>query len=220
MTIAASIPVANLMAANAELEAKGFGPNNFRIPVYTTGPAPTHATLHCGGNVRDASGNEEYPGSHNFLATIKALDGVQFYDPDEPEADQISAPKARVREACPSGSKFGFYVEPLAGSVTAGNLYYTVDGDSRLLWWVIQSYDADVYSDPTVIPALVRRARVPGVVEPWVQPIDQYDAYKLENPFTGQPDRVTHAGQTWDVTQADGSGNNVWAPGVFGWVIG
>lgn len=210
MTIAASIPVGNLAAANAELEAKGFGPRNFSIPVYTTGPAPTHATMHCGGNVPDVGGN-------NWLATIKALDGVQFYDPDEPEAEPISAPKDRVRDACPSGSKFGFDAEPLAGSVTAGNLYYTVEGDSRLLWWVIQSYDADVYSDPVIIPALVRRARVPGQIEPWIQPIDQYDAYKLENPFTGEPDRVTHAGQTWEVTQADGSGNNAWQPGAFGW---
>ena len=24
-------------------------------------------------------------------------------------------------------------------------------------------------------------------------------------------------GFTWKVTQADGSGNNVWEPGVFGW---
>jgi len=29
---------------------------------------------------------------------------------------------------------------------------------------------------------------------------------------------VTHNGQTWEVAQADGAGNNVWEPGVFGWV--
>lgn len=27
----------------------------------------------------------------------------------------------------------------------------------------------------------------------------------------------THNGFTWKVTQADGSGNNVWQPGVYGW---
>jgi RHH-type proline utilization regulon transcriptional repressor/proline dehydrogenase/delta 1-pyrroline-5-carboxylate dehydrogenase len=35
--------------------------------------------------------------------------------------------------------------------------------------------------------------------------------------ITGQPDRVSHRGTTWEVTQADGAGNNVWEPGVFGW---
>lgn len=216
MTIAASIPVANLADANAELEAKGFGPNNFSIPVYTTGAAPTHATMHCGGNVRDAGGDEENPGPHNWLATIKALAGVQFYDPDE-EAEPVSEPKQRVAAASPVNAKFGWDAQPLSGSVTAGDLRYTEDETTRTLWWVIQSYDADVYSDPTIIPALVRRARVPGVVEPWIQPTDAFDAYKLVNAFTGQPDRVTHNGQTWEVTQADGSGNNVWAPGAFGW---
>ena len=30
-------------------------------------------------------------------------------------------------------------------------------------------------------------------------------------------DTCTYSGKTWKVTQADGSGNNVWEPGVFGW---
>jgi hypothetical protein len=73
---------------------------------------------------------------------------------------------------------------------------------------------------PGWVQALVRRwARVPGSVAPWVQPLDQFDAYKLLNPFTGQPDKATHNGQTWRVSQADGAGNNVWAPGAFGWVV-
>jgi len=68
-----------------------------------------------------------------------------------------------------------------------------------------------------MIPALIRQAIVPGVVTPWKQPIDQYDAYKLKNPFNGLPDQVTHNGDIWKVVQADGAGNNVWEPGVFGW---
>ena len=51
----------------------------------------------------------------------------------------------------------------------------------------------------------------------WVQPLDQFAAYKLVNPFTGQGDRCTHNGKTWYVSQADGAGSNVWAPGVYGW---
>lgn len=42
----------------------------------------------------------------------------------------------------------------------------------------------------------------------WVQPTGGHDAYQLG-------DRVTHAGQTWESTFA----NNVWEPGVFGWVV-
>ena len=42
----------------------------------------------------------------------------------------------------------------------------------------------------------------------WVQPTGAHDAY-------GLGDIVTHNGQTWESTNAD----NVWEPGVFGWVI-
>jgi hypothetical protein len=65
---------------------------------------------------------------------------------------------------------------------------------------------------------LIRRAKIPGEALPWVQPLDQFDAYKLVNPFTNAGDLCTHNGFTWQVSQADGAGNNVWEPGVFGWV--
>jgi hypothetical protein len=92
-------------------------------------------------------------------------------------------------------------------------------GDNEL-WWVITTFSRTTFSGPpATYPALIRRARVPGQVQPWVQPIDQFDAYKLVNPFTGQPDKVSHLGQTWQVSQADGGGNNVFEPGVFGWVV-
>ena len=79
-----------------------------------------------------------------------------------------------------------------------------------VLWWVIQAYDTAVYPNPILIPALIRQAKIPGQAEPWVQPLDQYDAYKLVNPFTSEGDLCTHNGSTWQVTQADGAGNNVW----------
>jgi hypothetical protein len=43
---------------------------------------------------------------------------------------------------------------------------------------------------------------------PWTQPQGAHDAYPLGA-------RVTFGGQTWESTVA----NNVWAPGVFGWVL-
>lgn len=42
----------------------------------------------------------------------------------------------------------------------------------------------------------------------WVQPTGAHDAYQIG-------DRVTYNGQTWVCTVA----NNVWAPGVYGWVV-
>ena len=68
-----------------------------------------------------------------------------------------------------------------------------------------------------MIPALIRVAKIPGEAVPWQQPLDQFDAYKLKNPFTGEGDYSLHNGRKWQVTQADGAGNNVWEPGVFGW---
>jgi hypothetical protein len=191
MTISATIPVANLAAANAALEEAGFGPSNFSVPVYT-GPAPTHATLHAW---TDAA----------FEAALKALPNVVWSSID-------GTPFERVEAAIPVNSGWGGNAPELTGTVTPG-LYRR----GEELWWVIQSYNTATWPDPTVIPALIRRARVPGEIQPWAQPLDQFDAYKLVNPFTGQPDSVTHNGQTWRVTQADGAGNNVWQPGVFGW---
>lgn len=83
-------------------------------------------------------------------------------------------------------------------------------------------------------PALIRRARRPGVAESWVQPLGAHDAYKLLDPFTGQPDewpawkpwdgnnanlyqvgaKASHNGKRW----VSNTPNNHWEPGVFGWV--
>jgi hypothetical protein len=191
--ISASIPVANMADANATLEAQGYGPDNFSIPVYT-GPTPTHATLHAWGTT-------------DFEDAIKALPDVQWSSIEGEPADRVDA-------AIPANAAWGSEAPPLEGQVTPG-LYQYEDG----LSWVIQPYDTAIYPDPAAIPALVRQAKVPGQVTEWQQPLDQFDAYRLVNDFTGQPDRVTHNGQEWYVTQADGAGNNVWEPGVFGWTV-
>ena len=103
---------------------------------------------------------------------------------------------------------------PDTGTVTAGSLYRY----DNLLWSVIQTFSRTTYSaHPSTYPALIRRIAEPGTTPAWWQPLDANDAPKLVNPFTGKPDQRTHGGFTWKVTGADGSGNNTWEPGVFGW---
>ncbi len=195
----ASIPAANMQAANDLLNntaqtpgKKSYGPNNFSVPAYA-GPTPTVALLHAWGDPE-------------FEAAVAAIAGVTITQGTDPATMTKAAATAK-------SSIWGSDAKPLTGSVTPG-LYVDAEGT---LWWVIQAYDTAIYPDPTVIPALIRQAIVPGVITPWKQPIDQYDAYKLKNPFNGLPDQVTHKGFTWKVTGADGAGNNVWEPGVFGW---
>ena len=43
--------------------------------------------------------------------------------------------------------------------------------------------------------------------QPWVQPTGAHDAFQIG-------DRVTHNGATWESNVA----NNVWEPGVYGWI--
>jgi len=188
----ASIPAANMQAANAELEEAGHGPNNFSVPSYA-GPSPSVALLH-------AWGDDE------FEAAVAAIPNVNIVQGTDPILTTSDA-------AMDAGSTWGNDALPLTGTVSPG-LYRDAE---NVLWWVVQSYDTAVYPEPILIPALIRMAKIPGEALPWVQPLDQFDAYKLVNPFTGEGDLCTHKGSQWVVTQADGSGNNVWEPGVFGW---
>lgn len=196
----ASIPVANMQAANAflagtdgdPLNTNNYGPNNFSVPAYA-GPTASVALLHAWGD----------PAFEAAVASIPDVVITQGTDPIEMTTEAADS----------AGSTWGTDAKPLTGTVTPG-LYKDA---ASVLWWVIQSYDTAIWSDPTAIPALVRRAKVPGQADPWVQPLDQYDAYKLVNPFTSEGDLCTHNGSTWQVTQADGAGNNIWEPGVYGW---
>jgi hypothetical protein len=185
----ASVPVANMQAANETLEASGYGPDNFSVPAYT-GPSPAFGLLHCWS---DAA----------FEAAVAAIPNVVI---QQELANPIATTSALA-------GQWGAEAKALKGNVTPG-LYVDMAG---VLWWVIQAYNTNTYPDPTQIPALIRQAKVPGEVLPWVQPLDQFDAYKLENAFTGEPDQCTHEGKTWFVSAADGAGNNVWEPGEFGW---
>ena len=203
MSLVAIIPVANLISANAVLAGLGHGENCFSVPAYgNTGP--THAALHAWDDPV-------------FAAHVKALPGVVT---EESSGDPVSRTEALIDA---QGAKWGAQAPmlPTSGTVTAGTLYqYAEPDESVTIWSVIQSFSRTAYSaHPSTYPALIRRVRNPRSVEPWQQPIDQYDAYRAINPFTGQPDQVTHNGETWYVTSVDGSGNNVWEPGVFGWTI-
>lgn len=189
----ASIPVANMQDANAFLEDTGFGPNNFSVPAYA-GPSPTVALLHAWGD----------PDFEAFVSGVQNVTIQQTLDDPVGSTSEV---------ADLSGTQWASDAQLLEGRVYPG-LYHDLAG---VLWWVIQSYDTTVYPDPLLIPSLIREAKVPGTVEPWKQPLDQYDAYKLVNPFTGLPDQCLHSAQQWQVTQADGAGNNIWEPGVFGW---
>lgn len=196
MSMVAIIPVASMSAANTTLEIAGFGPRNFSVPAYT-GAAATHGALH----------SWHIPA---FEAAVQAIAGVVV---DIGEGDPITRTQALIQA---QGAKWGAQAPalPSSGTVTAGSLYRYDD----LLWSVIQTFSRTTYSaHPSTYPALIRTVHEPGVIAPWKQPIDQYDAYKLVNPFNGKPDQCTHNGFTWKVTQGDGSGNNTWEPGVFGW---
>ena len=193
MSFCAIVPVANMQAANTALQNAGFGPNNFSVPSYA-GPNPSFASLHSWSNAA-------------FEAAVKALPGVQWEQSEGDPAVRTSALMAT------EGAQWGADAPPLVGQVTPG--LYTHDG---ILWWVIQAYDTATWPDPVAVPALVVQARVPGEVTIWVQPLNQFTAYYLHNPFTGLPDQVTHNGKTWYVSQGDAAGMNIWEPGVFGWL--
>jgi hypothetical protein len=194
MSFSAAIPASLMQSANSTLAALGYGPGNFSVPAYS-GAAPSFALLH---SWNDAT----------FQVAVTAISGVTIQQGESgPDVITIAAAQA-------VGSTWGNDATLLAGIVSPG-----LHKDSLgKLWWVIQSYNTATWPDPSApgLTALVVPARTPGEAVPWYQTFAA-DAFKLVNPFTGVGDICTHNGKTWRVTQADGSGNNVWAPGVFGW---
>jgi hypothetical protein len=196
----AVIPAAQMNDANAELEALGWGPGNFSVPAFA-GASPTHATFHAWNDPA-------------FEAAVAAIPGVIMQE-------GLSTPYETVNTACASvGATWSQAALPLTGIVTPG-LYYYMREDVKEYWWVVQQYDTNTWPDPAApgLQALVVPARMPGEITEWVQPFNASTAYFLVNAFTNAPDEVTHNGQTWVVSQADGAGNNIWEPGVFGWIL-
>ena len=203
MSMVAIVPIGDIISANDLLNntagtpgKKSFGQHNFSVPCYT-GAAATHGALHSWSDTE-------------FETAVKAIPNVAW---EISEGDPVTRTQALITA---QGAKWGAQAPqlPSTGNVTAGSLYQF----DNLLWSVIQTFSRTTYNaHPSTYPALIRRVHTPGELQPWKQPTDQYDAYKLVNPFTGQPDQCTHKGSTWKVSQADGAGNNVWEPSVFGW---
>ena len=192
MSFSASIPVANIAASNAALQAAGWGPNNFTVPLWTGGAIPAVAALHHIGN------------DPAFRAACAALAGATVRDYGQLVVGMDATATA-------VGGRWGSNAPLLQGNVTPG-LYRDPAGGA--LWWVIQAFDRTVFNAAlTTYPALVTPARTPGEVTPWVQPLGGADSYQAVNAFTGQPDRVTHLGKTWDCLTA----NNVSTPGTANW---
>ena len=135
-SLCAIVPVDHLKSANDALEAAGMGKGNFSVVSFSDGRA-THAALHAWHDPA-------------FSAAVKAIAGVVW---EESEGDPVFRTKALIEA---QGAEWGANAPPLTGQVQVGKLYRHTD-DS--LWWVIQPYNADTYPDPTIIPALVRRAR-------------------------------------------------------------
>ena len=193
----AIIPVASMGAANEALEILGYGPNNFSVPAFN-GANPGFGLFHAWNDPA-------------FQADVAAIPNVTISTlPDNPETLVTEVTNA-------VGATWAQNALPLTGVVTPG-LYYYVD-DS--MWWVIQQYDTAIWPDPNApgLQALVVPARMPGEITTWIQPLNQFTAYYLVNAFTGEPDEVTHNGQTWFASQGDGAGLNIWEPGVFGWTV-
>ena len=76
------------------------------------------------------------------------------------------------------------------------------------LWRCLQAHTAQTGWEPENAPSLWAKVLIPdeNVIPEWEQP-DSTNPY-----MTG--DKVTHNGKTW-ASEAD---NNVWEPGVYGWV--
>jgi len=201
MSIAAIVPVASVAAANAALDAQGFGPGCFSIPVLAGGVRPAFGSLH----------SWDVPG---FLAALEAIPAVTV---TTGAGDARALVTALVQA---EGAQWPYTIPPLPdeGMVQTGELYTA--GSEAGIWLVIQPIDRGTFPGPPEdYPAQFRPAILPGVALPWRQPLGAADAYYLENAFTGEPDQATHLGKLWRVSQASAAGGfNTFEPGVFGWV--
>ena len=75
------------------------------------------------------------------------------------------------------------------------------------LYEIIQGHITQTGWEPPLVPALWKEVPPPNVIPEWVQPLGSEDAYPLGA-------KVTHNRKTWESTVD----NNVWEPGVYGWI--
>jgi hypothetical protein len=87
---------------------------------------------------------------------------------------------------------------------------YTTDTKLKYdgkLYMVVMPHTSQADWTPNLVPALYREIYPETLIAPWKQPTGAHDAYQIG-------DKVTHNGKTWECTVA----NNVWEPGVYGWI--
>lgn len=98
-----------------------------------------------------------------------------------------------------------FYPEWASG--TACTTGYKVQRSGKL-WRCLQAHTSQAGWEPESAPSLWAKVLIPDetVIPAWEQP-------DSTNPYSSG-DKVTHNGKTW-VSDID---NNVWEPGVYGWV--
>lgn len=104
------------------------------------------------------------------------------------------------------------YPEWVAGQDVAEEDWYRHDST---LYEVVQAHHTQSDWTPDIVPALFRVIWEPsaGQTYPdWHQPTGAHDAYHVG-------DKVHYQDQDWECTAGDANGNNVWAPGVYGWVV-
>jgi hypothetical protein len=150
MGFSAIIPVGQMDAANAALEAQGFGPGNFSVALRAPGAAEaSHAGLNSQG----------YP--QGFWAAVLALPGVS------------------VRDAASGGVEFDAHVESEAlewSDPTNWTENPVMTGDERTfdgkLW--VSLVDFNVWQPP-----VNWREVVTDGYPAWVQPTGAVDAYPL-----------------------------------------
>ena len=77
-----------------------------------------------------------------------------------------------------------------------------------VLYRVLQDHISQENWTPTAAPSLFAKVLIPDpdVIPEWEQP-DSTNPYQVG-------DKVTHNGKIWENVTA----NNVWEPGVYGWV--
>lgn len=76
------------------------------------------------------------------------------------------------------------------------------------LWRCVQAHTSQTGWEPNIVPSLWAKVLIPDetVIPEWEQP-------DSTNPYSAG-DKATHNGKTW-VSDID---NNVWEPGVYGWM--
>lgn len=88
-------------------------------------------------------------------------------------------------------------------TITAGS----IRSYKAKIYEIIQPHTTQTGWEPDITPALWKEFTPAGIIPAWKQPLGAQDAYQKDA-------KVTHKGFTWQSTTA----NNVWEPGVYGWV--